>query len=725
MKKNLLLALLCFINLTFANTSEKPVTGPSIGVILITSSGPVGSSAFFNIRIKNTGDEPLTNIYLTNSGGFMPVNVQGITIPNLNPGEEFYTNTFSNFIFSCPNQSFYSQIIVHATTPSSQEIIDMSSQYSFYSNDPTISNSYPDNIQLSRISSYQDNNNNSIADVGDAVLFTYNLSYNNFPGYIATYTITDNNAVISNPTHTSNGSTNQFQTTGIHYITQAEVNLGYVYNCANVSAFNPSCGSSGGYVSFTFPNPCVSCPVNPNCGAASGGMTTRISDLLPNNIVGSVKFNSNNDNCATGIGFPNRKVNATDGTSTYTTFTNNSGNYNIYIPNVGTYTTSAISNLGANFTSNPASVNVVSAGQNNNYNADFCISSATNYTDLSIVLYPLTNVRPGFNASYRMYYRNNGSTNLNGSVRLTYNNTKLSLVNASPVQNNIFTNNIIWNYSNLLPFEQRYIDITFNAFTPPTNNQGDNLVFTAVANPTAGDNYVADNTYVLNQTVVNAFDPNDKTVLEGATIQQSQVSNYLHYITRFQNTGSAAATTVVLKETLDPDLDWNTFEPVGASHTYNLQIKNGNQLTCTFSNIGLPDSTTNEPASHGWLAYKVKPKSTFTVGDIASSNSDIYFDYNPPIVTNNVTTQINNLSNGEFDKNNFKIYPNPANNYFVIENTTAEVSTYEILDIKGQQLSKGNVESLKPIDISKLQSGLYFITVKTENSSQTYKMIKQ
>jgi Secretion system C-terminal sorting domain len=361
-----------------------------------------------------------------------------------------------------------------------------------------------------------------------------------------------------------------------------------------------------------------------------------------------------------------------------------------------------------------------------NYPASFCISSTTNVNDLSVVLIPIDHARPGFSSYYRLHYENNGTTSLSGSVKVTYNNNKLTLGTFnSNLPDATTANSASYNFTNLLPYQYGDIFITFNVLTPPTVNQGDILTFTTLGTTTVTDANLADNTFVLNQSVVNSFDPNDKTVLEGATITAAQATRPLHYITRFQNTGTFAAVTVVLKETLDADLNWNTIEPIGSSHNYRIQIKNGNQLTVTFDAINLPNSSANEPASHGWFAYKIKPKSTFAVGNVASSNASIYFDYNLPIVTNTVNTQISTLATDGFNKNNFKIYPNPANTYFVIENSLGKSSTYEIVTINGKTLSSGIVENLKPIDISELASGFYFVNIKSQDAKQTYKIVKE
>jgi uncharacterized repeat protein (TIGR01451 family) len=331
---------------------------------------------------------------------------------------------------------------------------------------------------------------------------------------------------------------------------------------------------------------------------------------------------------------------------------------------------------------------------------------------------------PGNIATYRIHYRNYGSTNLNGSIQVTFNNAKLTFAGAIPSTNSSTASTLTWNYTNLLPFEERYIDLSLNVLIPPTVNVNDVLAFTVVANPTAGDNVPANNTMSWNQTVRSSFDPNDKTVIEGATISTTQAANYLTYVTRFQNTGTANATTVVIKETLDPKLDWNTFEPIASSHTSNIQIKNGNQVTYTFSNIDLPYETANEAASHGWMAYRIKPKSNVVIGDIMSSKSDIYFDYNAPIITNIVSTQVTALGTTDFIKNNFKLYPNPAANYIVIEANVNEEAHYQIMDVNGKLLLSDTIESLKPIDLSTLQGGFYMVNIITNQGKATYKLIK-
>lgn len=688
----------------------------------------------YSFNIKNNGDDTLTDIYVSglpvNNSAYQSypnlniVNIQNGNLPlvhiaSLAPGQEDTYTFRGNGFQPCFNQN---QAMVIATTSFGTKIADLSDQYSYYSNNPTQTIFQP-YMNFNCDGVYQDTNSNSIVDVGDVVNYTYQLNFSDFNSSMP-FTLIDPNVTILN----SNGNAFPgWSTTGVHTINQNDIDLGYVTNNPSLEFPQSPCPPLPFNIFFNDPTPCNNCPTPVNCLNTFNNncIITRISPLLPNLINGAVTFNTNNDNCQTGIGYPNKLVTTTSGVNTYGTFTNYYGSYSLYIPNSGSFNTTAMTNLGSGLSSNPTSVTQVSSSENMYYPTSFCISSATNVNDLSVVLIPTDHARPGFTSNYRLHYENNGTTSLNGTIQLTYNNGKLSYSYSNYSPDATTANSLTYNFTDLLPYQYRDIYINFNVLAPPTVNQGDVLTFSTVGTTTVTDANPADNTYVLNQSVVNSFDPNDKTVLEGATITAAQAAKPLHYITRFQNTGTFAAYTVVLKEILDADLDWNTFEPIGSSHNYRIQIKNGNQVTITFDAINLINSSANEAGSHGWFAYKIKPKSTFAIGNIATSSADIYFDYNLPITTNSVTTQIAPLSNSEFDKANFSVFPNPANNYFVINSNLTESSSYELIDINGKILSYGTIENKKQVDISTLESGFYFLNIKTQNSKLAYKIVKQ
>lgn len=709
MKKILLFVFIALFSFANAKDNISSINDPRIGVLLVYEDG------LAKVKVKNLGDEILTNIYVYSNS---PETYFELYIETLQVEEETPI-LLVGVSFDYLDCVLFLEAIVEAETETGGVVYDTSADPGSYSN-PNYADFYEldeytyayfdDYMYGSQSGVYQDLNNNSIVDVGDVINYTYTIYTDFNMGYELT-DIVDNNATVTISNNTA---------LGIHYITQEEIDFGYVYNTAFGEGFG-SCGQSQFF--YFYGQNCSGCP-NPN----NEFSIIPITPLPPHVINGNVKFNLNNDNCANGINFPRRTVKAITSSLNYRTFNNTNGDYSINIPNSNeSYTITTLENLSANFTSNPSTriVNSIANATSVNYNnQNFCISSTTSINDLSISFTNISDAIPGFTANYIIFYQNNGTTVMNGTVSLSFDGTKLTFNNSAPSPDNVNTSSLEWNFSNLLPFEIRLIPVTFSVFTPPTVVINDVLTFTAIVNPIVSDFTPINNTKVINQIVVSSFDPNDKTVLEGPYIEESQANEYLTYLTRFQNSGTANATFVIIKEILDANLDWTTFTPIAESHSANIEIRNGNELTYTFPNINLPYEEIEPELSNGWMLYKIKLKNNFTLGDIASSSSDIYFDFNPPIITNTVTTQFAPLSTQDNFRNNFKIIPNPASSNVTISMENLVNSTYEIVSINGKKLTEGTVENFKPIDISYLNSGFYFITITTENSKSTYKLIK-
>jgi uncharacterized repeat protein (TIGR01451 family) len=212
--------------------------------------------------------------------------------------------------------------------------------------------------------------------------------------------------------------------------------------------------------------------------------------------------------------------------------------------------------------------------------------------------------------------------------------------------------------------------------------------------------------------------------MQGSEIFIDDVEEYLDYIIRFQNTGTASAINVRLVDVLDNNLDFSTLLPLSASDTYSLRITNENELEFDFENINLPAQTVSETESQGYVAFKIKPKANVELGDFIIGNAAIYFDFNPPIITNTVQTEIiETLSTNEFSVNTMKVFPNPTHKNLVINSSKETISIIEIHDISGKLLlSFNDINSLtKTINLSKLNQGLYMMRV---NENQVYKIIK-
>jgi len=125
--------------------------------------------------------------------------------------------------------------------------------------------------------------------------------------------------------------------------------------------------------------------------------------------------------------------------------------------------------------------------------------------------------------------------------------------------------------------------------------------------------------------------------------------------------------TVVVKDELDPNLDITSIRPMSSSHSYNLTIEE-RTLVFTFDNILLVDSVTKEPASHGFFSFTVDLKDNLPLGTVIENQAGIYFDFNPPIITNLVVNTISELLTTDDLIPAFEstIYPNPISQEAVL-----------------------------------------------------------
>jgi len=84
------------------------------------------------------------------------------------------------------------------------------------------------------------------------------------------------------------------------------------------------------------------------------------------------------------------------------------------------------------------------------------------------------------------------------------------------------------------------------------------------------------------------------------------------------------------------------------------------------------------------------------------------------------------LSNNSFEQANISLYPNPAKNSLNISSTFSEsFKQYRILSMSGKVVLDKEVRSLQNIDISEINSGLYFLEITSvENQRYIQKFIK-
>lgn len=471
---------------------------------------------------------------------------------------------------------------------------------------------------------------------------------------------------------------------------------------------------------------------NPNNGTLNNCATYTISTTgghhcgynfgLQNNnatICGLVYNDANNnhqvDNGETGISNVHVILTSANG-NVLNAYTNANGEYCVTVP-AGTYTITVITNNNLG-TVTPTSITVTVAAGGNSQHNDFGIYyQQGGGCNLSIQITPHTTITAGFPAWYDLQVCNVGSVVTSGTVNLFF-DPALTFNYAQPAQTsfNNSTHTASWNINNLAPGSCQGIWVSLTADTTIQINQ---FIFTLANVTTNGCNDVdqTNNVDTVHQAVTGSWDPNNKLVLPAGEGADGKITatQELTYTVNFQNTGNAPAVNVVVRDMIDDDLDLETFRMIGASHPYAMQF-NGREAIWKFSAIMLPDSTTNEPASHGYVSFAIQPNAGLAEGTQLNNTADIYFDYNTAIVTNTTKNTIDYALSVEHLQNEnvtITLMPNPFKDYTSIkiegENTSYQLKVYDMLGkLIRQDVTTNNIFSIQRESLS---AGVYMYQV--------------
>jgi uncharacterized repeat protein (TIGR01451 family) len=233
--------------------------------------------------------------------------------------------------------------------------------------------------------------------------------------------------------------------------------------------------------------------------------------------------------------------------------------------------------------------------------------------------------------------------------------------------------------------------------------------------------------------VTGSYDPNDKTGYPiGQTNQKYiQPNQQLQYVIRFQNTGTDTAFTVVIRDTLDTDLNIFTVTSGVSSHQYDFRMYGPRVLEWTFNNILLPDSTTNSDGSNGFVTFHVDQVPNLAPGTEITNDADIYFDFNDPITTNTTMHRIYegfvnvlNIEDLTQEGKSLLIYPNPTSNIITIQGKEDMHQNFKIFDQMGREVYKGKLNGITTdVYLTNLSKGIY--TLKIDGNYKPAQIVKE
>lgn len=223
------------------------------------------------------------------------------------------------------------------------------------------------------------------------------------------------------------------------------------------------------------------------------------------------------------------------------------------------------------------------------------------------------------------------------------------------------------------------------------------------------------------------------------------VNTALKYTVLFRNTSTDTISRVVIRDTLPAELDITTLVPGAGSHPYVFEIYNNGVLKITFDEIQLqPGDSAEEALKRGFVEFRIAQKPGNPIGTTIDNRAVVYFDYVPPMVTNNVhrVVECNDIFDTEegcivVDVTNpplipgvdIKVYPNPFTESatFEINGRSFDAVKLQLFDLQGRLVrSEKSSGSRFQFDRNHLPRGLYMFTLESEGQLiATGKMIIQ
>ena len=408
---------------------------------------------------------------------------------------------------------------------------------------------------------------------------------------------------------------------------------------------------------------------------------------------------------------------------------NDSGNHNlkVNVPTNWTITEPATNN---------GSYDIQTDGSGKHYGPYlFGLTRPDNIKDLCVKVAGFGRTRPGFETYYGINVKNIGSEAMNGTVTFAYDDL-VTVTSSTPTwaSHDTSAKVITWSFIDLVPGNHLYFQVNGKVKLNATFQ--DSLVSLVEVTPITGDANPANNSHKLVQQVRASYDPNDKQVVPEGKGEQNYIGldpEELLYTIRFQNTGNDTAIFINIEDEIDTDLDFSTLTIVGSSHEVEFSVIEGRLVNFGFEDILLPDSNVDEPGSHGFVQYTIKPNPSLPVETVIENTASIIFDFNEPVITNTTKSTIGEVKTNTSIQtlgfnNRLSLFPNPTNDVLNIKlDVMIEKGELILMDISGRILESRSLinETSLQLSMKDLENGIYLISVSDRNGNKlTQRIIK-
>ena len=336
-------------------------------------------------------------------------------------------------------------------------------------------------------------------------------------------------------------------------------------------------------------------------------------------------------------------------------------------------------------------------------------------TDLEVNL-SHSDLRKGFQNQMTVTYKNGGTQDhsVNSEVTVFFPQEVVPL-SAVPPWSSSNGMNYTWIITPLTLSQSGTIKIIDS--TSVLSDVGDFVDFWAYISKPDGDLNPANNSKMLTQEIMGPIDPNDMLSWPSGLGENSfiGIDQLLTYRVRFQNVGNYPVQNAVITNRIKSDLDINSFNMTGASHQVDVEINN-REIIFRFDDILLPDSSTNEVQSHGFVEYTILPDPLCMNGTVLNNQASIIFDFEKAIETN-ITRHV--VLNPDENLPEILIVPNPSRGDVTLySESLQEVNRIEVVNGTGKVVyiptfEQNNLGVYMQTD--KLITGVYVLRIYQKN----------
>ncbi len=361
-----------------------------------------------------------------------------------------------------------------------------------------------------------------------------------------------------------------------------------------------------------------------------GSLPPPVCGLTMGKIKGKAYYdiNQNSTYDTTDVLLQNQHINFAQGTD-LTTMANGS-----YLINVDSgLVNMSLTALPAGFICNTPLIDTISSQEVIIH--DFIVSSTSNFTDLSVSLNATGTTRLNESLTLSINVKNIGTQTASGDVKM-FMPSGYTLINLQ--KGSITNDTLTWNV-NVTPFRSENNLITIRVDSFPINQETHFNANLSIVNDINLSNntdtvgvMIRDSLVTVNPPFGFPYDPNNKLVDQPIVIPGFQ--DYLTYNINFENIGTGNASRVMVRDYLSSKLDISTFELLSTSHPCIVSFGADSLIQFLFEPIVLTPTSIDSINSHGHIWFRIKPTNPVYLNDTIYNSAGIYFDLQPPILTN-------------------------------------------------------------------------------------------